>query len=337
MDPSARWRGFGRVAGPFFVCGANYHRSVRLFAPLILAAAAILISNAAGPVPRPPITKIANFVVKTNNMEEARKFYSGVLGYDEVFRHKRAITGGAEVAVFKVNDEQYIEVAPTLEKESDDKLIQIGFVTKDARKLRDYLAAKGVAAPARAVKDADGNYSFLVKDPEGHSVEFVEYTKGSLQSRYSGKGISDRRISDHVLHVGVHVRSPEAEDKFYKDVLGFRPLWQGGPQDDRVDWISLLTPDGDNWIEYMVMHNPGPPSPQTLGVWHHVCVGTLDMPAVYKTVVDRGYKPPREPNIARDGRMLLQLYDKHNTRTEVMVRKPVEKPCCSENRDPYIK
>ena len=39
----------------------------------------------------------------------------------------------------------------------------------------------------------------------------------------------------------------------------------------------------------------------------------------------------------RDGRWLLQLYDKHNTRTEVMVRKPVQKPCCSENLDPYIK
>lgn len=309
---------------------------MRASALLIVAASALLILSAAAPVARPPITKIANFVVKTNNMEEARKFYSGVLGYGEVFRHKRAATGGAEVAVFKVNDRQYIEVAPTLEKESDDKLIQIGFETRDARKLRDYMAAKGVTVPARVAKDSDGNYSFVVKDPEGHSVEFVEYTKGSLQSRYTGKAISDRRISDHILHVGVHVKSPEAEDKFYKDILGFRSLWQGGPQDDRVDWISLLTPDGDNWIEYMVMHS-GPPSPQTLGVWHHVCVGTLDMPAVYKTVVDRGYKPPREPSIARDGRMLLQLYDKHNTRTEVMIRKPVQKPCCSENTDPYIK
>jgi hypothetical protein len=53
--------------------------------------------------------------------------------------------------------------------------------------------------------------------------------------------------------------------------------------------------------------------------------------------MDRGYKPPREPNLARDGRMLLHLYDKHNTRTEVMIRKPVHKPCCSENMDPYIK
>lgn len=310
---------------------------IRTLFPLIAAAATLATSIiAAAPVARPPITNIANFVVKTDNLDEVRKFYSGVLGYDEVFRHKRTITGAAELAVFKVNEHQYIEVAQTLAKEADDKLIQIGFETQDARKLRDYLAGKGVDVPARVAKDADGNYSIVVKDPEGHSVEFVEYQKGSLQSKFTGKGISDRRISDHMLHVGVHVKNPEAQDRFYKDILGFRFLWQGGPRDDRVDWISLLVPDGDNWIEYMVSRD-NPPSPQQLGVWHHVCVGTLDIQAIYKTVMDRGYKPPREPNLARDGRMLLQLYDKHNTRTEVMIRKPVQKPCCSENMDPYIK
>ena len=157
---------------------------------------------------RPPITTIANFVVKTDNLDEARRFYSGVLGYEEVFRHRRTISGRAELSVFKVNDHQYIEVAPTLENPADDKLIQIGFETADARKLRDYLAAKGVSVPSRVAKDSDGNYSFVVRDPEGHSIEFVEYLEGSLQSKYRGKGVSGRRISDHMLHVGAHVKSP---------------------------------------------------------------------------------------------------------------------------------
>ena len=44
-------------------------------------------------VPLPgPTTRL---VVKTSIIDEARKFYSGVLGYDEVFRHKRAITVAA--------------------------------------------------------------------------------------------------------------------------------------------------------------------------------------------------------------------------------------------------
>jgi catechol 2,3-dioxygenase-like lactoylglutathione lyase family enzyme len=136
---------------------------------------------------RPPITNIANFVVKTDNLDEARRFYSGVLGYDEVFRHRRTISGPAELSVFKVNDHQYIELAPTLENPSDDKLIQIGFETADARKLRDYLAGKGVSVPSRVSKDSDGNYSFVLKDREGHNIEFVEYLEGSLQSKYRAK------------------------------------------------------------------------------------------------------------------------------------------------------
>lgn len=283
---------------------------------------------------RPAIIGIANFVVKTDDLEEVRRFYTGVLGYQEVFKHRRPGVP-ADLTAFKVNDHQYIEVAQTLTNESDDKLIQIGFETKDARKLRDYLAEKGVAVPAKVGKDLDGNYSFLVKDPEGHAVEFVEYVNGSIHSKNFGKALSDRRISDHMLHVGVHVKNPDAQDKFYKDILGFRFQWKGGPQDDRIDWLSYMVPDGNNWIEYMISRDT--PSPQQLGVWHHVCVGTLDIQSLYKTVVSRGYTPRREPNIARDGRWLLQLYDKHNTRTEVMIRKPVEKPCCSENLDPYIK
>lgn len=113
------------------------------------------------------------------------------------------------------------------------------------------------------------------RPPITNIANFVVKTDNLVQSKHTGKSLSARRISDHILHVGVHVKSPEAQDRFYRDSLGFRLLWQGGPWDDRFDWISLLTPNGDNWIEY--------------------------------------------------------------TRTEVMIRKPVQKVCCSENMDPYIK
>ena len=74
-----------------------------------------------------------------------------------------------------------------------------------------------------------------------------------------------------------------------------------------------------------------------MGVWHHVCLGTEDIHQVFEDVVARGYDPgERKPSVARDGRWLLHLFDKHNTRTEIMIRKPVEEPCCSELTDPYI-
>jgi hypothetical protein len=93
----------------------------------------------------------------------------------------------------------------------------------------------------------------------------------------------------------------------------------------------MMVPDGHDWLEYMVTQNT--PTPQQLGVLHHYALETLDIQKVYTSVVERGYKPPAEPNIARDGRWLLQLYDKNFTRTEMMIRKPVRTPCCSPNLD----
>jgi catechol 2,3-dioxygenase-like lactoylglutathione lyase family enzyme len=143
----------------------------------------------------------------------------------------------------------------------------------------------------------------------------------------------DTRISDHMLHVGVRVTDPAKADAFYKGILGFRLQWKGGRTDDRAEWISMMVPDGYDWLEYMVSQTP--PTPRQLGVLHHYALGTLDIQAVYKTVVERGYKPPQEPAIARDGRWLLQLYDRNYTRTEMMIRKPVQTPCCSPNLDDF--
>jgi catechol 2,3-dioxygenase-like lactoylglutathione lyase family enzyme len=174
--------------------------------------------------PRPRIVGIANIAVKVDNLDAARKFYSGVVGMAEAFATKDPAVPG-NLACFKVNDRQYVEVSPTLKSESEDRLIRIGFETNDARKLRDYLAAKGVAAvPARVDKDANGNRSFIVKDPDGHTVQFVQYMPGSVHSRNFGRHLAATRISDHMLHVGVRVVDPAKADAFYKDVRGRRAL-----------------------------------------------------------------------------------------------------------------
>lgn len=293
--------------------------------------------EAATPPERPAITGIANFVITTESIEDARTFYGKYLGYEEAFAHTRPGVEG-DISVFKINDRQFIEVSPTLANEEDDKLIQIGFETADAQQLRDYLASKNVAVPETVENDSDGNLSFRVTDPEGHTVQFVQYLPDSIQMKDQGQHLAGTRISDNVLHVGVHIKDEALADSFYKDVLGFRPLWRGGMTDERVEWVSLLVPDGDEWIEYMMWEEGNPPDNMRLGVLHHICVDAddeADMQAIYDTVVERGYHGNRKPSIGRDGRWLLHLYDKHNTRTEVMVRKPVEEPCCDPLTDPY--
>ncbi len=75
-------------------------------------------------------------------------------------------------------------------------------------------------------------------------------------------------------------------------------------KDDRTDWVDMRVPDGTDWLEYML--NVHDPSPNQLGVMHHLALG-----------------------VPRDGKWQLKLYDPNLTRAELMEPKPVEKPCCS--------
>jgi catechol 2,3-dioxygenase-like lactoylglutathione lyase family enzyme len=298
--------------------------AIAIAAMASLVAAGLQAGAQSGPA-RPRITGVAGFAAKVADMAAARAFYSGVLGLDEAFTIRSPV-GGSDLVTFKINEGQYVYVAPDLKDANESRLLFVSFETADARALRAYLAGKGVEVPPAVGADPEGNLSLVVKDPEGNAVQFIQYQPGSLHGRNQGKFLSPRRLSDHALHVGYRIRDPEALDRFYKDILGYRLIWKGGSRDDRFDWISMAVPDGNQWIEYMV--NTGTPSPRQLGVLNHLALGTLDIEGAHKQVVERGYADKAAPSIGRDGRWLMHLYDKDLTRTEFMIRKPVQEPCC---------
>ena len=293
---------------------------MRYLVGLVLFASAL----SAGPN-RPPIVGVAHIGLKTNDLAAARGFYGHVLGFQEPFTVDKP-TGGLMLTYFKVNDHQYIEVFPTLKSDTEDRLSHIAFETTDAQQLRDYLASRGVKVPDTLHPGLDGNLSFMIKDPDGHSVEFVQYLPGSLHSRNFGKFLLDTRISQRIIHVGVTVQNRTAADHLYQEILGFHAIWHGGMADNRTDWVDMRVPDGTDWLEYMLnVHNP---SPHTLGVMHHLALGVPSVEAGYKTVMERGMKP-QPPKIGRDGKWQLNLYDPNGTRVELMEPKPVRTPCCS--------
>lgn len=282
-------------------------------------------------VKRPPILGVAHVGLKTDDLRKARDFYGRDLGFQESFTLDKA-TGGLMLTYFKVNDHQYIEIFPELKDESEDRLSHIAFETKSVRQLRDYLVGRGVKAPDSLKKGLDGNVSMMIKDPDGHNVEFVEYMPGSLDMRNFGKYLTASRISDRIIHVGVIVQDRPAADVFYKDVLGFREAWDGGKTDDSTDWIDMRVPEGTDGLEYMLnVHNP---SPKTRGVMNHMALGVKSVEHADKILLGRGMDlQTQKPKIGRDGKWQLNLYDPNLTRVEVMEFEPVEKPCCS----PFIK
>jgi catechol 2,3-dioxygenase-like lactoylglutathione lyase family enzyme len=280
-------------------------------------------------VARPPIVGVAHIGLRTDNLETARRFYTGVLGFQEPFRLDKPASEGTGMLLtyFKVNDHQYIEVFPELKDANQDRLSHISFETKDAEQLRAFLASRGVRVPEKLEPMLDGNRGFNVTDPDGHDVEFVEFRPGSLHSQNFGKFLPETRISQRMIHVGVVVKDRAAADHFYKDILGFTEIWHGGMKDTETDWVDMRVPDGTDWLEYMLnVHNP---DPRQLGVMHHFALGVPNVKAGYELALKRGYKAEEKPQIGRDGKWQFNLYDPNLTRVELMEPKPVQKPCCS--------
>jgi catechol 2,3-dioxygenase-like lactoylglutathione lyase family enzyme len=285
-------------------------------------------ANTTGPA-RPPIVGVAHIALRTDNLAAARAFYGAVLGFEEPF-HLDNASGGLLFTSFKINDHQYVDIFPELHDPKQDRLVQIAFETSDAEQLRTYLAAHGVKVPENVSRLADGNRGLDVQDPDGHDVEFIEYMPGSLESRNLGKFLPDSRIAQRMIHVGVVVADRAAADRFYKDVLGFREIWSGGTKDDQTDWVDMRVPEGTDWLEYML--NVHDPDPRALGVMHHMALGVPSVEAGYEKILKRGMKPKQQPQIGRDGKWQLNLYDPNYTRVELMEPKPVRKPCCSPMR-----
>lgn len=308
------------------------NRSVLSVAGIVAALGCILGVNSATRAQtndvaqqRPPIIGLAHVGLFVSDIQKADEFYGHVLGYQHFSLDKPS--GGLMLNYYKVNDHQYIEIYPGL-KGDQDRLSHVAFETTDAKKLRDYLASKGIKVPAHLKLGLDKNLSFMIDDPEGRRIEFVQYMPGSLHRGKFGTLLPNTRLSDHIIHAGFIVHDRATEDHLYKDILGFKMMWYGGMKDDQVNWVDMRVPNGSDWLEYMLRVNN--PTPKTRGVMNHLALGVNKIQPPYHSILNRGgYKPPEPPKIGRDGKWQLNLYDPDLTRVEMMEFKPAETPCCS--------
>ena len=273
-----------------------------------LLAAAIVGASAQGPAARPRITGIDHVVVRVTDAAAARRFYGDVLGLP-------GSAGGPRLQ-FEVGARQRLYVDPDLPAGEDERLRLLAFATPDLEALAAHLTAKGVAV-TRGPEPA----TILVNDPDGHPLAFVE-RPWPPPARTPGSGASKGRppISTRILHAGLTIRDEAAANRFYKDVLGFSEIWRGGRTDGATDWVNMRVPDGTDYLEYMLVSSP--PDRRQRGVLHHIALLVPDMQAAWEAV---GARVPAEdrartgpPNVGRNGRWQLNLYDGDGTRTELM-------------------
>ena len=118
--------------------------------------------------------------------------------------------------------------------------------------MRDYLASKGVTVPDKVSKGKIGNSNYFIKDPDGNTVEIVQYEPDGWTLQNKGKFLPDTRISTKMAHVGVLVGDLEASQKFYGDMLGFTEIWRGAKKPEVLNWVHEQVPDGNDFVELML-------------------------------------------------------------------------------------
>jgi catechol 2,3-dioxygenase-like lactoylglutathione lyase family enzyme len=295
---------------------------------LSLAALPCAAQMNTGPHGRPKITGISHIAVYSSDIKATDHYYREVIGAARVPDPENP--RGARYAFSAT---QFVEVLPLPADAGVNRLDHTGWNTDNAEGMRLYLAEKGWQTPSKIEHYADGSKAFRVKDPEGNVVEFVE-PSGKAKAPDAAHA-----IGRHIIHVGFLVHSREAEDKFYKDLLGFRPYWFGGMEAGKLDWVSQQSPDSHDWLEYMLTSGPsgsGIPaniSQRSLGVLDHLSVGVTSVPDSYKMLASEnrltGARTDQHPQIGKDGKYQFNLYDPDGIRLELMNFHATDKPCCS--------
>ena len=274
-----------------------------------------------------PILGIAQVTNKVSDLDKARVYYGGVLGFLEAFDLKDA-AGKITSAYFKVNDDQYIELTPNLRPGELVRQARIVIQSSDLQMLHDIYEKRGIN-PGAIAKGPDGNPVFRVTAPNGAHIDFLQYVADSQQSLARGKYLSDARLSTHLLHAATMAKDDDVRS-FFQEKLGFGRRLPG----DRGDYIEL--PASDSNLE---TKNPplDPKDPATLdqytrelyGAVYHFSLEVADMRVTRDVAQKRGgYDDVRvRAAMGRGVRSwLMHLFDADGTRTEFLQTGTVDLP-----------
>src|SRR5713226_2947941 len=206
----------------------------------------------------PKIYDIGWVRLRVTDLEKTKHFYKELLGLKEF--PNGCFTRDA--TCFWINGHQKLELIRTVSPTDLGGLDRIGFSTGGLKKMRRYLISRGLKP--ETIQSKNGRQYFEVSDFEDHRVAFV--------SSFENVDYVFSTISSTVIHAGFVVHDRAAEDRFYKDILGFHVYWHGGMKEGEDHWVDMQVPDGTDWIEYM-LNVPTNADHHTLGVMNHIALG----------------------------------------------------------------
>jgi catechol 2,3-dioxygenase-like lactoylglutathione lyase family enzyme len=284
----------------------------------VLVCAGVLGPGAIVPAAEPlPIDRLAMVRFRGADLEKTRAFYGGIMGFEEV--HQDA-AGQVRYVAFKVNDDQFLVFVGRAAADEPLRLERVSLLAPDLKKTRAWVAAQQLD-PSEIARDADGNLHCTLTDPDGTTIDFVQYQEGSWQTSSRGRRPSPKRISDHLQHAGLVVASEAAAMALYRDKLGFRERNRGGPMAGETRWIVIDMPGSKgDFVEFMV-HKPDPPERR-----QHICFQIPDIDRTHQELLAAGVQQKFQPFVTPSGLHLMNVRDPNGMRVEFWEVKPEQTP-----------
>jgi catechol 2,3-dioxygenase-like lactoylglutathione lyase family enzyme len=187
-----------------------------------------------------PILGLSHVGVKARDVERSCAFYGDFLGFAEQCRLNYLTTGKLMLVCFKVNDEQWLEVFAGLAT-GENRMHQVAFRVTDADQVRARLADHHFDVPAKTPTGQMGNLNFVVPDPSGQIIEFVQHLPSGITQRDSGRFLPSTRIAKHLRQAQIVVSDPALGTAFYSP-LGLLP---SESNDGPAGTLRLRTATGD--------------------------------------------------------------------------------------------
>ncbi len=257
-------------------------------------------------IQRPAIWGIAKMTFLVSNYQLARAYYGHFLGFDEAFSYESEL---GKIISFKVNDRQFLEFVEDRQAKNKKRLVSISLETENVDQMRQYLKSKGLSVPDKTSKDGAGNEVFLIDDPSGNHIEFIDFKADGLHRMSRGRFLSDKRISSRIHHAGLYTDTIRDDDPFYVGVLQFNEMFRF--PEDRKHAPTLHYLSMGDCIENIEQYSPNDKNIS------HPCFLVDDMQETIYTLKERKLNEILEkPMIGKGRRWILNLRNSDETHVE---------------------
>ncbi|HSY69973.1 MAG TPA: VOC family protein [Edaphobacter sp.] len=172
----------------------------------------------------PPLNGIAHVAIRVHDLAASIAFYQK-LGFEQAFDLRK--NDVPYESFIKINDNQFIELYPTSERDPAAGFLHLCFEGVDLNTIHDDYVDRGLT-PTAVRKAGAGNLLFTMAGPEQpfgpQNIEYTQYMPGSLHSDDNGKHLGPDRVATKLIAVALAMKDPAAARDFYINQLHFKPI-----------------------------------------------------------------------------------------------------------------